>query len=161
MSGLVAGLTKLVAAGLICGGLLSLAAGAQKEILRFGCSCLLVILLMTFLKTGVLSLPNSAWYQNEARQQVEDASKETREKLLKQICSDLEHEIERQAKSRDLSCTARVVCTADGQGVVSVASVEVGYHSGPREELNKLRLWIVDQLSVAEREIVIQEVKKP
>lgn len=161
MSGLMAGLTKLVAAGLICGGLLSLAAGAQKEILRFGCSCLLVILLMTFLKTGVLSLPSGAWYQNEAWQQVEDAAKETRAKLLKQICSDLEHEVERQAQSRDLSCSTRVICTVDGHGVVSVVQVQVDYHSGPREELTELRRWIADELSVAEAEIVIQEVENP
>lgn len=155
------GLRKLIAAGLICGGLLSLAAGAQKEILRFGCSCLLVVLLMTFLKTGVLSLPNGALYQNAAQQQVEDAAKETREKLLEQICSDLESEIERQAQSRALFCTARVVCEADGQGVVSVAGVQVDYHSGPREELPELRRWIADQLAVAETEIIVQEVRNP
>ena len=161
MTGLMDGLAKLIVAGLVCGGLLSLAAGVQKEILRFGCSCLLVILLMTLLRAGGFSLPDGAVYQNNMQQQVEDASKETREKLLVQICADLEDEIERQAQTCGILCTAKVVCAADAQGVVSVQSVQIDYHSGPREALPSLRCWITGQLAVTEAEVVIQEVGKP
>lgn len=159
MTGMMDTITKLLAAGLICGGLLTLAAGAQREILRFGCSCLLVIFLMSFLRMGVLSQPSRKTYHGNVQQQIDDAAQETRQKLLEQICADLKAEIERQAKSRDIVCSARVTCTADEQGIVTVEQVQVDYHSGPREELAELRLWIAGQLSVSEGDILIQEVE--
>ena len=74
MKTLVHVLLRLTAAGALCGALLSLGgSGARKEILRFCCACVMLILVLTTLQGQTLpELPFSA-YEAELDQTVEQA----------------------------------------------------------------------------------------
>lgn len=150
-------LAKLTVAGLICSGLLSLASGAQKEIMRLGSSCLLVILLLMILQNGKISVPDLASYGAEIQRQVENAQLEKQKMLLDQTRYQLENSVKEQASILGLLCEIQVDCVADSSGLLHIRQVQVDYYSGPREQLNTLRQWIKQQLFITDEAILIQE----
>ena len=158
---MTAAVVKLVCAGLLCAGMLTLAGGAQKELLRFGCACLMVVLLLSILRQTQLPALDTGWYEEQVRQQVEEAQKQTRQAQLEQTQGQLAAELERQAAGLGLTCTVEVTCTADSQGRVTVQQVRVGYGSGPREQLEQLRQQVCAQLGVSPGQVIIQEEVAP
>ena len=158
---MTAAVVKLVCAGLLCAGILTLAGGAQKELLRFGCACLMVVLLLSILRQTQLPALDTGWYEEQVRQQVEAAQKQTRQAQLEQTQGQLAAELERQAAGLGLTCTVEVTCTADSQGRVTVQQVWIGYRSGPREQLEPLRQQVCAQLGVSPGQIIIQEEVAP
>ena len=158
---MTAAVVKLVCAGLLCAGILTLAGGAQKELLRFGCACLMVVLLLSILRQTQLPALDTGWYEEQVRQQVEAAQKQTRQAQLEQTQGQLAAELERQAAGLGLTCTVEVTCTADSQGRVTVQQVWIGYRSGPREQLEQLRQQVCAQLGVTAGQIIIQEEVAP
>ena len=158
---MTAAVLKLVCAGLLCAGILTLAGGAQKELLRFGCACLMVVLLLSILRQTQLPALDTGWYEEQVRQQVEAAQKQTRQAQLEQTQGQLAAELERQAAGLGLTCTVEVTCTADSQGRVTVQQVWIGYRSGPREQLEQLRQQVCAQLGVTAGQIIIQEEVAP
>lgn len=158
---MTAAVVKLVCAGLLCAGILTLAGGAQKELLRFGCACLMVVLLLSILRQTQLPALDTGWYEEQVRQQVEAAQKQTRQAQLEQTQGQLAAELERQAAGLGLTCTVEVTCTADSQGRVTVQQVWIGYRSGLREQLEQLRQQVCTQLGVSPGQIIIQEEVAP
>ena len=158
---MTATVVKLVCAGLLCAGILTLAGGAQKELLRFGCACLMVVLLLSILRQTQLPALDTGWYEEQVRQQVEAEQKQTRQAQLEQTQGQLAAELERQAAGLGLTCTVEVTCTADSQGRVTVQQARVGYRSGPREQLEQLRQQFCAQLDVSPGQIIIQEEVAP
>ena len=158
---MTAAVVKLVCAGLLSAGILTLAGGAQKELLRFGCACLMVVLLLSILRQTQLPALDTGWYEEQVRQQVEAAQKQTRQAQLEQTQGQLAAELERQAAGLGLTCTVEVTCTADSQGRVTVQQARVGYRSGPREQLEQLRQYFCAQLGVSPGQIIIQEEVAP
>ena len=158
---MTAAVVKLVCVGLLCAGMLTLAGGAQKELLRFGCACLMVVLLLSILRQTQLPALDTGWYEEQVRQQVEAAQKQTRQAQLEQTQGQLAAELERQAAGLGLTCTVEVTCTADSQGRVTVQQVWIGYRSGPREQLEQLRQYFCTQLGVSPGQIIIQEEVAP
>lgn len=158
---MTAAVVKLVTAGLLCAGMLTLAGGAQKELLRFGCACLMVVVLLSILRQTQLPALDTGWYEEQVRQQVEEAQKQTRQAQLEQTQEQLAAELERQAAGLGLTCTVEVTCTADSQGRVTVQQARVGYRSGPREQLEPLRQQFCAQLGVSPGQIIIQEEVAP
>ncbi len=156
------GLVKLAAAGLLCSGLLSLGGkGAGREILRFGCACLMIVLVMTMVRGADLSLTGLEGYKTQIQDSVQKTHEENRLALLRQTEQDLARELERQAESLSLNCRAAVLCRVDQKDVVWVEQVTVFYHAGPRESLGELRQRIVSLLAVPEGQIIIREEEKP
>ena len=123
---MTAAVVKLVCAGLLCAGILTLAGGAQKELLRFGCACLMVVLLLSILRQTQLPALDTGWYEEQVRQQVEEAQKQTRQAQLEQTQGQLAAELERQDAGLGLTCTVEVTCTADSQGRVTGQQARVG-----------------------------------
>ena len=158
---MTAAVVKLVCAGLLCAGMLTLAGGAQKELLRFGCACLMVVLLLSILRQTQLPALDTGWYEEQVRQQVEETQKQTRQAQLEQTQGQLAAELERQTAGLGLTCTVEVTCTADSQGRVTVQRVWIGYRSGPREQLEPLRQQFCIQLGVSPGQIIIQEEVAP
>ena len=158
---MTAAVVKLVCDGLLCAGMLTLAGGAQKELLRFGCACLMVVLLLSILRQTQLPALDTGWYEEQVRQQVEAAQKQTRQAQLEQTQGQLAGELEKQAAGLGLTCTVEVTCTADSQGRVTVQQARVGYRSGPREQLEQLRQQVCAQLGVSPGQIIIQEEVAP
>lgn len=158
---MTAAVVKLVCAGLACAGILTLAGGAQKELLRFGCACLMVVLLLSVLRQTQLPALDTGWYEEQVRQQVEEAQKQTRQAQLEQTQGQLAAELEKQAAGLGLTCTVEVTCTADDEGRVTVQQVRIGYHGGPREQLEPLRQQFCAQLGVTAGQIIIQEEENP
>ena len=158
---MTAAVVKLVCAGLVCAGILTLAGGAQKELLRFGCACLMVVLLLSVLRQTQLPALDTGWYEDQVRQQVEEAQKQTRQAQLEQTQGQLAAELEKQAAGLGLTCTVEVTCTADDEGRVTVQQVRIGYHGGPREQLEPLRQQFCAQLGVSPGQIIIQEEVAP
>jgi len=152
---------KLVCAGLVCAGLLTLAGGAQKELLRFGCACLMVVVLLSLLGQARLPALDTGWYEEQMRQQVAQAQAQARQTQLEQVQAALAKELERQAQMQGIACTVRVVCSADAAGSVTVDRVEMDYHSGPREHLPGLREHVCAQLGIATGQMIIQEEENP
>ena len=152
---------KLVCAGLVCAGILTLAGGAQKELLRFGCACLMVVLLLSVLRQTQLPALDTGGYEEQVRQQVEEAQAQTRQAQLEQTQGQLAAELEKQAAGLGLTCTVEVTCTADDEGRVTVQQVRIGYHGGPREQLEPLRQQFCAQLGVTAGQIIIQEEENP
>ena len=155
-------LYQLAAAGLFCACLLSLGGrDGQKEILRFACACLMVVLLLNLLGKTSLPAGDLARFEGQVQGAVDDALRENREALLEQTALALGQEVERQAAALSLDCAAELACTADGEGRVTVHSVTILYRSGPREALETLRQTIAAQLALSEGQITIQEEPHP
>ena len=158
---MTAAVVKLVCAGLLCAGILTLAGGAQKELLRFGCACLMVVLLLSILRQTQLPALDTGGYEEQVRQQVEAAQNQTRQAQLEQTQGQLAAELERQAAGLGRTCTVEVTCNADNQGRVTVQQARVGYRSDPREQLEPLRQQFCAQLGVSPGQIIIQEEGAP
>ncbi len=158
MTALTSGLVRLVGAGLICGFLLSLGGkGPGREILRFACAALMVILLLTTLQNTKLVLPDLSLYEAELESQVQDAQQAQRRELLVQTQLQLAEEVRLQAWALSLDCTAQVACRVDDRDVVRVEQVTVLYRSGPQEALSALRQTLCQLLAVPAEQIIIRE----
>ena len=87
MTAAVWALLRLAGAGLICGGLLALAGtGSRREILRFGCACLMVILVLDLLRQTDLPEDFPSRYESQVREQVDAALEEDRWRRLPWPC---------------------------------------------------------------------------
>ncbi len=162
MSVFSSGLIKLIAAGMICGGLLAAGGkGPQREILRFGCACLMIILPMTMLQGVEWNSIGLERYKSQLEAAAEQAQAQTRSAILHQTETDLEKEIERQALALSLNCTVKAVCERNDAGAIQVVAVTIQYHSGPREQLSVFRQTMASLLAVPQEKILIQEVKQP
>ena len=158
---MTAAVVQLVCAGLVCAGILTLAGGAQKELLRFGCACLMVVILLSVLRQTSLPALDTQWYEEQVRQQVEEAQAQTRQAQLEQTQLPLAAELQKQAAELGLNCMVKAACTADGEGRVTMQQVKVIYHSGPRDQLELLRQRFCAQLGTAPGQIIIQEEVNP
>ena len=158
---MTAALMKLVTAGLVCAGLLTLAGGVQKELLRFGCACLMVVVVLSVLRQTQLPVLDTQWFEEQVRQQVEEAQAQARQAQLEQTQRELAETLESQAAGLGLTCTVRVTCAVDREGRVTVRQVTVDYHSGPRENLEQLRQRFCAQLDTEPGQIIIQEGSNP
>ena len=159
MKALVHILLRLTAAGALCGALLSLGgSGARKEILRFCCACVMLILVLTTLQGQTLpELPFSA-YEAELDQTVEQARQETLTELLHQTQQGLAQEVVRMASARGISCEAHVTCALqDGQ--VTVTQVELLLPELAPAGLQQLMEELPLQLGITREQIVIREGK--
>ena len=149
---------QLAAAGLICGMLLTLGgSGGQKELLRLGCACLLVVLLLSEVRGMEWTDFDQHAPESDLQSQVDECLKQAREVLLQETESALGRELERQAAAQGISCTIQVRCKADEEGVVAVETVTVSYQSGKRDCLPALRDSFAMQLATDPRCIIIQE----
>lgn len=159
MKTLVHVLLRLTAAGALCGALLSLGgSGARKEILRFCCACVMLILVLTTLQGQTLpELPFSA-YEAELDQTVEQARQETMAELLHQTQQGLAQEVVRMAAARGISCEAHVTCALQ-EGQVTVTQVELLLPELAPAGLQQLMEEFPLQLGITREQIVIREEK--
>ncbi len=159
MKTLVHVLLRLTAAGALCGALLSLGgSGARKEILRFCCACVMLILVLTALQGQTLpELPFSA-YEAELDQTVEQARQETMTELLHQTQQGLAQEVVRMAAARGISCEAHVTCALQ-EGQVTVTQVELLLPELAPAGLQQLMEELPLQLGITREQIVIREEK--
>lgn len=162
MTAVALALLRLAGAGLICGGLLALGGtGSRREILRFGCACLMVILVLDLLRQADLPEAFPSRYEAQVREQVDAAQEEGRRARLEETALALSRELERQAAAMELDCAVEVDCQADETGLVTVQRVTVCYRSGPRSRLQELRQSIAAQLAVPADNITIREETVP
>ena len=159
MKTLVHVLLRLTAAGALCGALLSLGgSGARKEILRFCCACVMLILVLTALQGQTLpELPFSA-YEAELDQTVEQARQETMTELLHQTQQGLAQEVVRMAAARGISCEAHVTCALQ-EGQVTVTQMELLLPELAPAGLQQLMEELPLQLGITREQIVIREEK--
>ena len=159
MKTLIHSLLRLTAAGALCGALLSLGgSGAKKEILRFCCACVMLILVLTTLQGQTLpELPFSA-YEAELDQTVEQARQETMTELLHQTQQGLAQEVVRMAAARGISCEAHVTCALQ-EGQVTVTQVELRLPELAPAGLQQLMEELPLQLVITREQIVIREGK--
>lgn len=159
MKTLIHSLLRLTAAGALCGTLLSLGgSGAKKEILRFCCACVMLILVLTTLQGQTLpELPFSA-YEAELDQTVEQARQETMTELLHQTQQGLAQEVVRMAAARGISCEAHVTCALQ-EGQVTVTQVELLLPELAPAGLQQLMEELPLQLGITREQIVIREGK--
>ena len=150
-------LVQLAAAGLICGMMLTLCSGSQKELLRLGCACLLVILIFSKVRDVDLMDFGLRAYENSLQGQVDERLALEREALLQETEKGLDRELERQAAAQGITCSIQVCCRANETGIVTVEAVTVSYRSGVREHLSALRDSFAVQLGVDPASIIIQE----
>lgn len=159
MKTLIHSLLRLTAAGALCGALLSLGgSGARKEILRFCCACVMLILVLTALQGQTLpELPFSA-YEAELDQTVEQARQETMTELLHQTQQGLAQEVVRMAAARGISCEAHVTCALQ-EGQVTVTQVELLLPELAPAGLQQLMEELPLQLGITREQIMIREEK--
>lgn len=159
MKALVHVLLRLTAAGALCGALLSLGgSGARKEILRFCCACVMLILVLTTLQGQTLpELPFSA-YEAELDQTVEQARQETMTELLHQTQQRLAQEVVRMAAACGISCEAHMTCALQ-EGQVTVTQVELLLPELAPAGLQQLMEELPLQLGITREQIVIREGK--
>lgn len=158
MTGLTQSLLKIITTGMICGGMLSLGGkGPLREILRFGCACLTVVLLLTILRQNAVSLGSLVGYEEQIREKVEQANHETRQTVLAKTEQGLAEELERQAAVFSLDCGAKVICNVDAEGMVTVEGVTLYYRSGPRDKLQQFRQSVAAQLAIPLERITVCE----
>ena len=150
-------LYRITALGLVCGGLLAVGGGGQKEILRLGCACVTVIVLLTTLQRMPIPALDLSRYEEQAGQRVAEAQEEALLATLRQTEADLERRLEEVAADMGLLCRFSVTCAADGENRVTVRQVEVVYQSGTREKLTELRAVICSQLAIDGQQVTVRE----
>lgn len=159
MKTLIHSLLRLTAAGALCGALLSLGgSGARKEILRFCCACVMLILVLTTLQGQTLpELPFSA-YETALDQTVEQARQETLAELLTKTEQGLAEKVEDMAAAHGIACEAHVTCTRR-EGQVTVVQVELLLPELAPAGLQQLMEELPLQLGITREQIVIREGK--
>lgn len=159
MKTLIHSLLRLTAAGALCGALLSLGgSGARKEILRFCCACVMLILVLTALQGQTLpELPFSA-YETALDQTVEQARQETLAELLTKTEQGLAEKVEDMAAAHGIACEAHVTCTRR-EGQVTVVQVELLLPELAPAGMQKLMEELPLQLGITREQIVIREGK--
>lgn len=158
MTGLTSALLKLLTAGILCGLLLQLGGkGPLREILRFGCACLTVVVLLTVVRQTELSSGALSGYEGQLKAQVEQAQRDIRQAVLTRTQQELENRLEQQAAAFSLDCGIAVACRADREGLVSVDGVKIRFRSGPRDKLQELRQSIAGQLAIPVSCVIVEE----
>ena len=157
MSVIFDALYRITVLGLVCGALLMVGGGGQKEILRLGCACLTVVVLLTTLQRMPVSALDLSRYEDPVRRQVEDTQAEMLGATLRQTEADLEEHLKELAAGMELNCGFSVTCIADTHNRVTVQQVEVRYQNGPRENLTGLRDLICAQLAINGQQLIIRE----
>lgn len=159
MKTLIHSLLRLTAAGVLCGALLSLGgSGAKKEILRFCCACVMLILVLTALQGQTLpELPFSA-YEAALDQTVEQARQETLAELLTKTEQGLAEKVKDMAAAHGIACEAHVTCTRR-EGQVTVVQVELLLPELAPAGMQKLMEELLLQLGITREQIVIREEK--
>ncbi len=151
-------LVKLVGSGLVCGGLLSLSGkGAQREIMRFGCACIMIVLLLSRLHPGEISLPGLCDTERDIEQKIAQEQEEYRYRLADEVRQSIEDEIVKQAKALSISCKAKLHYRIDDTGSFSIDSVVIEYTGGPRDRLSELTASVRRLMNVTEEQIEIRE----
>lgn len=157
MTALREALIRLTSAGVICGVLLSLAGKkAQKEVLRFGCACFMVILLMTILRNMEWPAHSLAQYQSRVEQVCEDAETKARAQLLTETESRLAEWIRVQGEALGLRCQGTVVCRAEN-GYVFVEWAEITFFGGESGARQSLVEAVSEQMAVDSSHIAVRE----
>ena len=157
MSLLFDGLHRILGLGLVCGALLTLGGSGQKEILRLGCACLTVVVLLSMLQRTPIPAFDLNCYENIAQQRVDETQTELRRAALRETEAQLEQRLADLAADMELQCRFSVMCSADSEGDVTVRQVECIYQSGPREGLSALRTMICSQLEITQQQLIIRE----
>lgn len=157
MSVIFDALYRITVLGLVCGALLMVGGGGQKEILRLGCACLTVVVLLTTLQRMPVPALDLSRYEDPVRRQVEDTQAEMLGATLRQTEADLEEHLKELAAGMELNCGFSVTCIADIHNRVTVQQVEVRYQNGPRENLTGLRDLICAQLAINGQQLIIRE----
>lgn len=154
-------LLQLAAAGLICSMMLALGGNGQKELLRLGCACLLVVLLFSKVRDAELTDFGLRAYENSVQDQVDEHLELEKSSLLRETETGLGRELERQAAEQGIVCSVQVACNADENGLVTVEAVTLSYRSGERNRLSALRDSFAIQLGADLTRIIIQEDVDP
>ncbi len=157
MSGIFDGLHRIVGLGLVCGALLTLGGGGQKEILRLGCACLTVVVLLSTLQRTPIPAFDLSRYEETVQQKVDEAQAELLRAALRETEAELERWLDDSAAGMELNCRFSVLCSADSKGDVTVQQVEGIYHSGSRENLTVLKALICSQLAITQQQLIIRE----
>ncbi len=162
MTALTNGLLKLITVGLLCGFALSLGGkGPQREILRFGFACLMLVVLLSLVRNTEVRWDALELGRNGLETAVEQTQRETRQDLLTRTEQGLGEELERRAAELSLNCQITVDCQADETGAVAVTQVSIIYQRGPREALAQLRQTASDLLEISQAQIIICEEETP
>ena len=90
MSLLFDGLHRILGLGLVCGALLTLGGSGQKEILRLGCACLTVVVLLSMLQRTPIPAFDLSRYENIVQQRVDETQTELRRAALRETEAQLE-----------------------------------------------------------------------
>lgn len=157
MSGLREILLRLTAAGLICSALMALAGRAPgKEILRFGCACLTVILLIGAAGRIDLSAGGPARWKRELEAPLEEARQRSMDLQLRQAEAALEDFIAREGEARGIPCRGRVVCEAR-EGVVTVREARILWQGGSPAGLPALQEAVAQALGIPREKVTVKE----
>lgn len=158
MTALGKGLFQLAAAGLACGLILSLCGkGSRREVLRFGCACVTVVVLLTLLRGAELPWGSLEGYQAQLQLEIDRAQAENRQAVLEQTRLSLAEELERQGAAMGLHCKIEVRCAADREGRVTVEQVLITCLTENREALSRLKQTAAAQLGIGEEQVLILE----
>jgi len=154
-------LLQLAAAGLLCSMMLTLGGSGQKELLRLGCACLLVIVLFSEVRDADLTDFGLRTYENSVQGQGDERLGRERASLLRETEMGLGRELERQAAEQGIMCSVQVDCKADENGIVAVETVTISYQRGACDKLSALRDSFAMQLGTDPAGIIIQEEVDP
>lgn len=123
-------LLRMTAVGLICSALMALAGRTPaREILRFGCACLTVILLVGIAGRVDLRSFSLEGEGEDISSTIDLAQSRARTMQLERAQQALEEYITAEAAKKGIACRARVICEEEN-GQVRVRSAEIVYSSG-------------------------------
>ena len=148
-------LLRLTACGLFCGFVLTLGEkSGQKEILRFSCACLMVVVLLSSLRG--MRLPD--WQREERNRafDTEDVQQQQKQEILSETEAALSRWIIAQGERLSVSCDASVICR-ELEGEVTVERVELTLFEGKAEARSKLLEQICQSLALSPERVAIRE----
>ena len=151
MSAATGYLLRICVGGICCACAITLSGeGAKREITRFCCACIMLILCFSCIKQIDLGTFDRS-YGSQVQDQVDQALADSAEAQRLQVDASLEQQIENQARTLGVVCTAEVQSALDG-GVYTVTRVTL--YGADGQNILSLCSWITDQMGVSGDKII-------
>lgn len=156
MSGLREYLLRLCVGGICCAAALTLSgSGAKREITRFTCTC--VMLLLCFSGFGALDFSDFSFFDEFTLQEtVDDALENQAEQQKMEVDLALAAYIRDYAGSMHLNCTVRIESYIE-DGEYCIDRIFVGTSGGIADA--DLQEWLVKTLAIKETQIRWEDIR--
>lgn len=147
-------LSRIFIGGILCSMALILAGdGPRREVVRFSCACLMIVLLLTPLKNCSFSNISLPIQDNTVELAVEQALQQANNYQYSAVSGTICDYIRQQAEQLGMTCDVRLNYDVDDENVFHIRTVTVSYDPSQQAILSQLQEKIIQDCGVAAQQI--------